>query len=185
MPSVKFPVQQSLGDLYVSGLGFVSMNYQPATAAAGGSPTSQLIYAVAVPYRAGQVVTNLVWLVATAAAGTVPTSIVTGLASSSAMLAQSAELKNNAGWTSLGIKPFALSAAYTIPSDGIYYHLFLQNGTWGTTALQLARATNQGSVFGSSILYGTAGSGQTALPANGAAVTLVTTSAQTWWAASS
>jgi hypothetical protein len=124
----------------------------------------------------------------TAGAGTVPTGFFVGLASPTKMVAQSGNLNNDAGLTTVGNNPFALSAAYTpLPADsptGLFYVVVLQNGAFGTTNVALGRAAGSSQAtkqigFGKA-LAGTAGVGQTALPANGAAVT-ITAGGIAWW----
>lgn len=172
MPAEVIPsIVNALDDILKSGLAINSWNFPPNAVNTNSPLTSQTIYVVAVPYRAGQIVTNIAYSVSTAAAGTAPAGAFVGLADSSrTMQAQSGNLSG--GFLAAGIQNFALAAAYTIPASGIYYHVLLQNGSWGTTqpafhrGTSLAGVTSPGGVF----LYGTAGTGQTALPANGSAL---------------
>lgn len=185
MPTTRLPNQAGLDDIGRAGLGFLSWNCYPHALSGLLTPTSQTIHAAWLPLRAGQVVTNVNFFVQTAGAGTVPTSIVCGLANATTMLAQTGELKNSAIWTAAGIADAPLSAPYTVPTSGLYYVFYLANGTWGTTNLAILRGSNNGATSRSSILfYATAGTGQTALPANNAAVTLTASTNALWVAAS-
>ena len=161
--------------------GIQAWNYYPSIASTGQALTSQTIYAFAVPYRQGQVVTNIGFNVQQAASGTAPTSIFVGLSNATTMLMDSANQKDSSAWTSTGLRTVPLSSVYTIPSDGIYYHLILENGVFGSTVLQVYRAPGfaasdtRVNATGSYYLYATAGTGQTGLPAVGAGVTLAST----------
>lgn len=179
MPNTRFPAKSSFDDLYRSGLGVVSWNGDPHLhGSAATAPTSQLGYAMSVPYRAGQVVTNLGFHVSTAAAGTVPTGIFVGLCNLTTILMDSANKASDTAWTTLGLRQVALSSAYTIPSDGLYYHLFLQNGVFGTTPLQLGRTANVQNQISGGWFFATIGSGLTALPAVAASAGTFTASGQ-------
>lgn len=165
--------KRSLDDIYRVSLGFVTSNFNPGNPASSNTAvTSQTVYAVGVAYRAGQVVTNINWIVATAGAGTTPTNMFCGISNTTTVLAQTADVKASAQWTATGLASLALSAPLTIPSDGIYYHLILANGTWSVTQMALARGSGLVVANGSNLLIATAGTAATALPATGAAITL-------------
>ena len=137
--------------------------------------TSQTIYAAGVPYRAGQVVTNLGWSIVVAASGAGPTGMFVGICNATTMLMDSANLSGSAAWTTIGLRTVALSSPFTIPSDGLYYHLILQNGAFAVTQPTFNRlgATGDPRINGAgTFLYATAGLAATALPAVSAAVTL-------------
>jgi hypothetical protein len=109
----------------------------------GAIPTSQAVLGLAHYLYRDEVVSNLSVPVQTAGAGTAPTAIKLGVWSSAATpacLAVTAELRADASWNSTGWKMFALASRLTIPSDGLYYGAFLQNGSFGTTNIQLAQA---------------------------------------------
>lgn len=168
-------VGRSLDDITRAGLGITSWNIDPGLAASASALTSQTIYALGVPYRQGQVVTNIGFSLTVAASGAAPTGIFVGLCSATTMLMDSANLAASSAWTTAGQRAAALTSPYTILADGLYYHLILLNGTFATTNPQFARTTTLFSPqFGSTFLYGSAGTGQTALPAVAAAVTLAT-----------
>jgi hypothetical protein len=168
---------RSLDDVLRAGLGFQTWNYPPLfDVTANRTPISQTIYAVAVPYKAGQVVRNIVWNVSTAAAGTNVTGMYVGIADASGnLLAISANTNTAAAWP-LGLPATALTAPYVIPADGIYYHLLLQNGTFGTTQPTFNSTSLISSTFGSAVIYGSAGTGQSSLGTPGSTqLTLVGT----------
>lgn len=168
--------KRPLDDLYRSSLGVVSWNGDPSLFANASALVSQTIYALGVEYRAGQVVTNIGWTISTAASGTVPTGMFVGLSSATTMLMDSPNTNAAASWAG-GQKAIALTSAYTIPSDGLYYHLLLLNGTFGTTNPQFSRSTTLFSPqFGTTFMYATAGAAATTLPAVAGAVTLSTAS---------
>lgn len=171
MPTTKTS-PKSRDDIERTGLGYISWNFKVDLCTTTGSLTSQTIFAVGVPYRAGDVVTNLAWQISTAAAGTAPTSAIMGISDGVTMLAQTADVKASTSWASTGPQVFALSAAYVIPADGIYYHVAWVNGTWGTTQPAVGRSGATAPSFNSKFNYATLGTSQSSFPANAAAVTL-------------
>lgn len=134
---------------FLAATGFLALGTEPVSNAV---PTSGTIFANGVYLYAGEVVTNILVAVATAASGTAPTHIQTALWSSATTpvcLAVSAEDKDNTRWSSTGWKEVPLSAPFTITADGLYYPSFLKVGTFGTTDLQLITgAANPGSNIG-------------------------------------
>ena len=90
------------GSIIPNQVGVVSWNYNPALTSTASAATSGTIYAVGVPYRRGQVVTNIGFLLNVAASGNDPTSIYVGLASATTMLAGSADHNASALWDSTG-----------------------------------------------------------------------------------
>jgi hypothetical protein len=162
------PIARSLGLLAASGeLGLVSTSFVIV---------SQTIQCSAVWLNAGDVVNNVMFNVATGGAGTAPTGIFVGLCDATTMRAQSGNLAANVQWTTGSAFVIqALSAPYTAQASALHYVMFLQNGAWGTTQMTLNRLNNLGAQQpsgGSTFIYATAGTGQTALPANNTPVTL-------------
>jgi hypothetical protein len=166
--------------ILMEGIGFKSWAFDPNLGSGGTAPTAGTIYVRATPYRAGQVVTNTVWQVQTVGSGNntgTLTSIFTGICDSTGkMVAQSNDSHLSAIWTTSGLAVAALNATWTVPADGVYYNVFLQVGTWGTTQVALGKGVNNIGPGGvGTTIFGTAGTGQTALPANGSSLTIVTT----------
>lgn len=155
-------------DGYTKNAGIISWNFNPMVTIAATAPTAGTIYAAAVSLLAGDIVNNIVVGVSVAGGGTVPTSLVVGLADSTGkIVAQSAEQKTNTTWTTIGLGPVPLSAAYTVPTTGNYFVVILQVGSWGTTQVSLDRGINSVASFSGSFLYATGGTTQTVLPATG------------------
>jgi hypothetical protein len=167
------PVARALGFKAVSGI----LNFTTAAL----TPVSQTIYCSSVWLNAGDVVSNVAFNVATAGAGAPPTSIFVGLCDATTMRAQSGNVNGNAQWVALsGYAILPLSASYTALASALHYVMFLQDGAWGTTQMTLNRANNIGptqGTTGSTFVYATAGTGQTALPGNGTPVTLASAGA--------
>lgn len=166
--------------------GLQSWNYDPGMANGTSAPTQGVVYAVGVPYNQGQVVTYLNWYTAVAASGTAPTHIFCGIADSTGkMLAQTGEEKANAGWAiaSNAVRT-TLTAPYTIPSTGLYYHVFLQVGAFSVTQPTLNRVTGAPTFPNASLQQATgATTAQAALPANGSTLVgglTVTSSLRLW-----
>lgn len=123
---------------------------------AGNPITSKQVYAGLVGLVKGDVITQIVVCIQTAAAGTAPTLVKLGLMDAAGVvLAATANVGSDVKWNSTGLQGFNLTTPFTITADGGYYPCFLQDLTspWGTTALQLARFSNflamMGKQFGS------------------------------------
>lgn len=173
-------IYKSDDEILRDALGVVSWNYNPQNIATQTTTSTQLIYAVGIGLRSGQVVTNILLDVEVAGTSTAPTGFYVGLASSTAMIEQSANLAASSALTTQAIGSFALAAPTTITADGIYYVMILMNGAFAGTAHQLGRGSGRNKI-GSVWMAATAGSGQTTLPANAAAISLVTTNSLNYW----
>lgn len=172
-------------DPYALAMGWQSRNYDSALSASGSAPSTQVVYAVAIPLTEGQVVSNILFNVAAAGAGTTPTGIYVGLANTTTLLAVSNNLNANSIWTaasSIAVAP--LSASYTVPATGVYYAVILQNGTWGTTQMTLNRTTGANTNASSPLQQATGGTGQTTLTA-GAITLSAASSPLRFWAGAS
>lgn len=138
-------------DVFDASLGIVSRNFGLPVAPSSSNQTmsTQRLYGVLVPYRAGQVITNVGVVVAIAGAGTVPTTIKLGVGSptTNKAVAVTANTASSGQWTAagLGLRTFALTAAYTVPLDGPLWHYVLTDGIWGTTQPAILRGTTIGS----------------------------------------
>ena len=157
--------------------GYKGWTWFPYAATTGTSLTSQKIYAMGIALNAGAVINNVVLQVITSGVGTTPTGFFVGICNATTMLAQSGNLNANAGLTTQGQMAFPLSAAYTVPTSGLYFAVFLQNGAFGTTNVAFGRFSFNLSGAGVAIgttgvdLMANIGTSQTALPANNATVT--------------
>lgn len=171
--------------------GFLSETF-PAQCSGGlVTVASQRIYGGGIGLAAGDVVTNIHVGVAVAGTSTAPTTIRLGLATSAGVIvATTADLHASANWTETGIPTSALTVpgAYTVPSDGLYYPCFLQNGSWAGTAMQLFMATALGVsvalTLGSNPTAMFQWSSQSDLPAVGASLTFQATGSPVWFGVS-
>lgn len=167
----------SQADPLAVALGYVNWAYHPAAIATQQAFTSQTIYAQALYLPPGTAISLISLVVGTAAVGTTPTGFFVGIASPTTMLAQSANLATSASLTTLGRQTFACSYTPSLAdsANGLYYVLALLNGAFGTTQPQFGRGaglSGTGTALAAHTpLIATAGTGQTALPANGAVVT--------------
>lgn len=101
-----------------------------------GTLASQYLFGAVLGLVSGDVITNIICNVTTAASGTTPTLIKLGLCNSTGtVLGTTANLAADSRWTSTGWKTCALSSTVTISATGLYYALLLKNGTFGTTDL--------------------------------------------------
>lgn len=162
------------------GLGYVNYNSSPGLHGSASALTSGLVYLTSLFLPFGVSIANVVLNATVAAAGTNPTGFFAGLAGpTGVMVAQTGNLAAAGGPTVTGPVAMALSAAYVPnPGDsptGLYYCVFLQNGSWGTTQPTFLRTSGvaaSAKPLGSSPQPFGAGitAGQTALPANGASI---------------
>jgi len=170
-PTSRAPVAE---DIYLAALGYQTWNFNPYAISAADSPTSQTVFALAVPVAPGVVYTGVKLIVSTPGAGTTPVAFQVGLASQANMgaqgtvLTQSGNLNGSASLTTNGIQTFPFLAPYTETITGMRMVLILQNGAFGTTPFTIER-TGASSVFSQSgpALVATAGLAAAALPANG------------------
>jgi hypothetical protein len=173
-------------------MGFTDCVWDPGSFSTSSStPTSQHVYGTLMGFFEGDTVNNIfVYEAGTLAAGTPPTAIYLALVSLAGLvLAVSANVANTGAspnWTSAISSRFVeipMSAPYTFPANGTAYLCFLQNGTWGTTALTLkAGATAIPEIaFGSGAVYCVTQTGQTVFPTSPSALTLTADSTNFWF----
>lgn len=163
------------------GLGWVSLNYGPEfVVTANRTPATQTIYALAVAYKAGDIVRNIEFDVAVAAAGTNVTGMYAGIADAGGNLLETSANTNTAASWPLGYVAIPLSAPAVIPADGIYYHLLLQNGTFGTTQPAFNSTSLVSNTHGSAVIYGLAGTGQTTLGTPGSTQLTIVGTGTSW-----
>ena len=166
-------VRKSLEEIKLDSLGLLSWTCDPFAGEAGGATlTSQQVYFSAIPVRAGMNITGLVFSVAVAAAGTTPTTIKAGLYSTAfARLGLSANVAAASYWTAaVAFVQVPLTATYPVTSEGLLYGAFLQDGSWGTTQMQITRNGLQNATYATGPISGypvmsSRQGGQTDLPA--------------------
>lgn len=127
--------------------------------------TTQVMTAVALYLKAGDVVTNLTFCSATTAAGT-PTNYWYALysnAATPALIAQTADQTSTA-WAANTPLTLALSTPYTVPTTGVYYAALMVKATTPPTLLGAALNVNASGavVTGQKVLANTSGSALTA-----------------------
>lgn len=179
----RLPAAQVSGNEWLldgSPAGVFRSNISRTSAAANLSAlTTQVMTAVALPLRAGDVVTSLTFVSATTAAGT-PTNwwfALYSTAATPALLAQTAD-QLTAAWAANTAKTVALATPYTVPTTGVYYAAIMVKATTPPT---LAGATVHVSasgavVTGQKVLAVTSGSSLTdTAPATLATPTTVAT----------
>jgi hypothetical protein len=174
-------------DLLAGEEGLISETFARAEVALSSAPGTQNLFVTRLYLFAGEVVTNVLCHVVTAAVGAQPTLIKLALLDKTQKVLQvTADLKADAKWTSAGTKAFALGAPVTIPTDGLYYVAFLKNGVFGGTDVALLRsgAGNGTALSGGVIPYGFQ-AGQTDFAAvGGTQAATGGTSASYWFGAS-
>jgi hypothetical protein len=163
-------------DLALAARGLIAENFYLGLVSVGLEPTSEVIFGGVLGLFAGDELTNLLTVVTAAGVGTTPTLIRMALTNASGeVVALTGELQKSGIWTAVS-EPVAaapLESKYKAPTTGAYGVIFLQVGTWGTTALKLGRAASVGTAYNKA--YGSAkfgaggsfGSEQKSLPAVG------------------
>lgn len=98
------------------------------------APASQSLRATALGLNAGDVITNVLLMIGTAASGLAPTLQKVGILNSAGVVqAASADLSGSAQFTALGIAVCPLSSPLTIATTGLYFAAYVRNGNYGTT----------------------------------------------------
>jgi len=181
--SSSYAVERSQADIAPRALGLTSWAFDFDATAGNSALTAGTIYCFGVPLRMGESIAN-VWLgTAVAAAGTAPTNFFMGLCDSTGkMLAITGDVKASGSLSGTGVNSFALQAATTIASDGMYFVVALQVGSWGTTQPTFQRGANAFATVGAAFRFATAGAGQTVLPAVNSSLTLSASSFIAAWA---
>lgn len=124
--------------------------------------TTQVMTAVALHLRAGDVITNLTFCSATTAAGT-PTNWWFALydtAATPALLRQTADQTSTA-WAANTAKTVALATPYTVPTTGVYYAAVMVKATTPPTLVGASLHTGAAVVTGQKVLAVTSGSSLT------------------------
>jgi hypothetical protein len=132
-------------DGYATALGAQFETWPPAicTTAAAGSTGS--IYGAGIFVPSGVTLTGVKVRVYQAAAGTNPTLVRLGIASTAfTMLAVSANL-NTTAYQATGVFAAPFGSSYTTTTAGGIYAMLLQVGTWGTTQPNLLELSVTGS----------------------------------------
>ncbi len=121
--------------------GIISRGFaQPSNYTASGTLPSQSLQGVLFGLRAGDIVQGAAVNIGTAAAGTVPTSLLAVIMSSAGTVLFTSEEKSNATWTAgTGWRVVTYGASFTIPANGSYYMCWWQNGVFGTTPLSVKK----------------------------------------------
>ena len=182
-----------LGKVSVAAQGLLAESFPASFVSSQLVPTTQTIFATLLSraLAAGVAVTSVVFDVTTAAAGTTPTNMYVAIldatpATLGNVLAVSADLKANAGWTAAGKQAFP--CAYTPSTDIAVMAAILQNGAFGTTPLQLGRlpamqANANIPLSGKAPASAQSAAGQTSFPSVGSPVTFQAATVQAFWAA--
>ncbi|MCR4339978.1 MAG: hypothetical protein NUW01_08840 [Gemmatimonadaceae bacterium] len=128
--------------LALTGRGLLTQSWEIVQSTSGRAITSQLLQGTLIGLRAGDRVTGLVFCnQAQRGIGTAPTLIEVSLyQTDGTQLVTSGNIAAQAEWTASSNVwvPAPFTAVYTVPTDDDYYGTFLQNGTWGSTQMQLA-----------------------------------------------
>lgn len=161
--------------------------YNRVLASAVLAPSSGAICGMAVYATAGATLTGIKTAIATAAAGTSPTTARFGVADNTGkILAVSANVNAAASWPT-GIAAFPFSAPIAAAYSGVYILCFIVNGTWGSTQ-PTTYAVSSGSAAG--LIADGANpppsfqwTAQTDLPAVNSSLTMTTPTTRQYWLA--
>lgn len=124
----------SRDDTVLTAQGFIAQSAQLEALTGNLTPGSQSLRASALGLLVGDVITNILLLIGTAAGGTAPTLQKVGLLDNTgAVIRASNDLSASAVFTALGIAVCPLSSPVTIGTSGLYYGAYVRNGNYGTT----------------------------------------------------
>ncbi|MFO1465862.1 MAG: hypothetical protein U1F35_05390 [Steroidobacteraceae bacterium] len=137
---------------------------------------SGTLFMQAIYLTAGQVINNIILSSATTAAGT-PTHYIAGIYTSALALVANTADQTSTAWAANTVKTIALTAAYRVPTSGLYYIGFFMTATTIIT-MKGGTARTGGQLAGTApIVAGTSSTGlTTALPGTAAALTSSTAS---------
>lgn len=180
--------QYSNEELAFRDLGFIGQNYDlNVLSQATPTLTSGTLYAAGIFLQGGQTVSNVVFQMPTAAAGTAPTGMFVGICDANGkLLAASNNLAASAIWTGSSSYIVApLSSPLVLPQAGFYYACLLQVGAFGTTQPTFRRGFNWGGQGPSlpNLLYAVLGAGLGTMPAVGTVLPFSAANALNFWAA--
>lgn len=153
------------------GMGYYAETFPRLSAASASASVSQTIYFSAIGLLQGDVVTSI--LTAVNAANNTATLTKLGLFTSAGVLL-AATADASVAFNSTGVKSTALTAAYTVTADGLYYLGFLNVASTGASLYRTTAglvAGGLGAFTGGSGACGTQAS-QADFPALGAAATI-------------
>ena len=156
----------------------VAQSFADELASSSLTATAGTVFAVTMTLRAGTVINNISVVTAVTAAST-PTHQWAGIASvatTSKVLASSAD-GTTAAIAADTVITFALTAAYTIPTTGLYYIYFCVAGTTGPTVAAAVTLGAHGRGNVAPYNTGPCATGQTTVLAAGATFTQPTASA--------
>lgn len=121
--------------------GLITESFPATSISSGTVGTSQTIYFSAIGLKAGDTVTNIVPFITAAASGTAPTSVYAALYSSGGdLIKQTANYAISGQSATLAVSGYAtlaLTSAYAVTADGLYYAAYLKDGTFGTVDLAI------------------------------------------------
>lgn len=143
MPTYRRRAPKSDEQIRAESQGLKGQNYDRQLARAGVVVVDGTIYFMGVVLRSGQIVTNIhpELLVVGAGVTVAKVGIYTCAASTATLVASSADL-GTAWHSGTGVKTHALSAAYTVPTDGLYYLALICK--FSTTAPTFTMQNNAG-----------------------------------------
>lgn len=181
---------QSTEDLALRAAGLLGVSGDESTYTQSDPPPTQVVHAQLIGLRGGDTVTGVALSNAVPAAGTLPTTVRSGIADSTGkILALSGNANTLAIWAPGGnaskvLLPF--TAPFVIPLSGAYFACFVVNGVWGTTQpgpMRGSGASAAGSAMPGFAPKTFALAGQTDLPAVNSSLTPITGSGRCYWMA--
>lgn len=178
----------STRDILLQGAGLLCENFPLEFVTAQTVLATQVVYGALMGCRAGVAITGVTMATTAAGVGTAPTTFKIGIADSSGnILAVSANEASNAKLTTANsVFGLAFTAPYTPATNMALRAIVLEDGAFGTTAVQFARGASLQNAalsfpFNSAIRrFSTYGSGVTALAVAGTLGTAANTANTIW-----
>lgn len=160
--------------------GLVAWNYDSESANSTNTLTLGTIFMNKVYLPAGVTVNGLGFTIPTTVGASLTYARAGLYNSSGTQVALSNDQTTN--WTSTGYKVNTLSSPYVVPSAGFYWVAFLATGTTAPVPCSSngVQMGFNGNVTGATLRHGTAGTGQTSLPASITMSSMVSTGASIW-----
>lgn len=162
MTSYRIPPGKDLARLLAEGQGLKGENFPRHLASGGQLSVSQTAYFQLMPFRAGDLVTNIHVMIITTGSSSTTKCKVALFNTAGTQLAVSADLGTS--WETTGLKTHALGTPYSVPTDGVIYVAIHHVASTAATILRATAVAGVHTAVGSGAFILGAQTGQADMP---------------------